>query len=113
MPNHVHLLVKSYDEHPLSEIVHSWKSFTSHEIKKILRKERESSSSYTGGTPVLPAVWQIEYWDRFVRDSVHFNRAIRYIHENPVKAGLCREVEEWGYSSVNDFKQKYDLGENE
>ena len=29
-----------------------------------------------------------EYWDRFIRDEVHFNNAVRYILNNPAKANL-------------------------
>src|SRR6266446_1437286 len=34
-PNHVHGLVSPTGEHTLSEILHSWKSFTAHEILKV------------------------------------------------------------------------------
>ena len=44
-------------------------------------------------------VWQIEYWDRFIRDQKHYSQAINYIYENPVKAGLCKNVEDWKWSS--------------
>ena len=26
-----------------------------------------------------------------------------YIHQNPIRAGLCRNIEDWQYSSVRDF----------
>ena len=35
MPNHVHVLVQPFEKYSLSDIVHSWKSFTAHEILKI------------------------------------------------------------------------------
>ena len=100
MPNHVHLMVKTFDNFPLPHIIHSWKSFTAHEIFKCLR------SRNTGETPVLPEyrskqVWQIEYWDRFIRDEDHFKQAVDYIHQNPVKAGLCDKVEDWKWSSAH------------
>ena len=34
-PNHVHVLVSPSGEHTLSEILHSWKSFTAHKILKV------------------------------------------------------------------------------
>ncbi|WP_420792844.1 transposase [Lentisphaera profundi] len=37
IPNHVHVLIKTYEGHSLSDLIHSWKSFTSNEIKKFLR----------------------------------------------------------------------------
>lgn len=104
MPNHVHLLVKEYEEYPLSKIVHSWKSFTAHEIMKVLRSQEKHN---TGGTPVLPGeipehIWQIEYWDRFIRNEQHFLAAVDYIHMNPEKAGLVQNCEDWLWSSSKE-----------
>ena len=47
--------------------------------------------------------WQREYWDRFIRDEEHYYKAIDYIHRNPVKARLCKKLEDWRWSSA---KQK-------
>jgi hypothetical protein len=39
MPNHAHVVVWPKSGHTLSDILHSWKSFTSHEINQRLRKK--------------------------------------------------------------------------
>ncbi len=39
MPNHVHAVVQPKPPHTLSEILHSWKSFTAHEINKLLSEK--------------------------------------------------------------------------
>jgi len=90
MPNHVHVLIKTYEKHSLSQVIHSWKSFTAHEIKKVLRKAGFQSEQ---------KIWQVEYWDRFMRDEKHFLQAVNYIIDNPVKAGLCTSPEQWPWSS--------------
>ena len=94
MPNHVHLLIKTYEGFPLSKIIHSWKSFTAHEINKHLKPKE-----ICGQNARAPKVWQHEYFDRFIRDEEHFAQAITYIHENPVKAGLCHHPRKWPQSS--------------
>ena len=91
MPNHVHLLIKT-GEAALSSIVHSWKSYTSHII---LKTEKEKDPEFS-----MTSIWQREYWDRFIRDEKHFNAAINYIHNNPVKAGLVESPEKWEFSSA-------------
>lgn len=98
MPSHVHLLIKTYEEFSLESVIHSWKSFTAHEMLKILGEERRLKEDETS---TLPGIWQRQYWDRFIRDEKHFHRAISYIHENPVKAGLCENAEDWKWSSAN------------
>jgi len=74
MPNHVHVLVRPHEADSLSEILHSWKSFSAKEINKL----RERSG----------AVWQDENYDRMVRDFAELERYRDYIKENPVAAKL-------------------------
>jgi putative transposase len=33
-------------------------------------------------------LWQREYYDHVIRDQAELARAVEYIHNNPVKAGL-------------------------
>ncbi len=105
MPNHVHVLIKTYEGFPLSQVIHSWKSFTAHEINKFLKicgRDARAPNRPIGGEDGCASVWQNEYFDRFIRDENHFAQAIAYIHENPVKAGLCGHASEWPWSSVNE-----------
>ncbi len=74
MPNHVHVVVAPLPGYDLEGILHSWKSFTSHEIHKLKRSSGE--------------VWQAESYDHLIRSSEDFGRQVRYVLENPRKAGL-------------------------
>ncbi len=86
MPNHVHVLILKNDGITLSSILHSWRSFTSHKANEILGR--------TGD------FWMKDYFDRFIRDESHLNNTIQYIENNPVKAGLAKEPEDWPWSSA-------------
>jgi REP element-mobilizing transposase RayT len=86
MPNHVHAMLEQADGHSLSDILHSWKSFTAKRINEV----RQSNG----------AVWSPDYYDRFVRNGEHYVNAIRYIEENPVKAGLVGRAHDWPFSSA-------------
>ncbi len=86
MPNHVHILIQPLEGHPVAEIMQTLKSFTSHEANKIL--ERKGS------------FWFKEYFDRYIRNPLHFQATVKYIEENPVKARLCANPEDWKFSSV-------------
>ncbi len=86
MPNHVHLLVAPYDGYPLSKLVHSWKSFSSNQINRVLG---------TSGP-----IWQRDYFDHLVRSQDHLIDIVDYIHLNPVAAGLCKTAWDWPYSSA-------------
>lgn len=80
MPNHVHVMIQAFEELP--KIVQSWKSYTG---KWALQQNR----SLDLGIPADKSeFWQTEYWDRFIRDEAHFNKAVDYILRNPESAGL-------------------------
>src|SRR5438876_336246 len=74
MPNHVHVLVQPKSGHSLSEILHSWKSFSAHSINKALHRKGD--------------FWMEESHDRMVRDFEELERYRDYIKENPVAAKL-------------------------
>ena len=84
MPNHVHILVRIYPGVRLGDVVASWKGYTSRRF-------------VVEGDGVAGVRWQRGYWDRFMRNEAHYRETIRYILDNPVKAGLVRRVEEWPY----------------
>jgi putative DNA methylase len=85
MPNHVHALITPLADWTLSAITHSWKSFTSKKANALLGKQG--------------AFWAPEYYDRAIRDDVHYTTAVDYIAQNPVKAKLCVRSEDWLFSS--------------
>jgi len=86
MPNHVHLLATPLVNIELREIAHSIKSYTAHEANKLLKRRGQ--------------FWQHEPFDRYIRNRKHFVSVIRYIENNPVKAGLCLTAKEWRFSSA-------------
>jgi len=86
MPNHVHALFTPAAYHGFPEILHSWKSYNSNAANRMLSRCGE--------------LWYPDYFDRFIRNQEHFERAIEYIEMNPVKAGLCARPEDWPYSSA-------------
>ena len=92
MPNHVHSLLTRFEQYELSDILHSLKSFTAHEANKMLGRAGQ--------------FWIEDYFDRYIRNQEHFERTVKYIENNPVKAGLCRRAEDWPYSSAWFKKQK-------
>ncbi|MGH2352929.1 MAG: REP-associated tyrosine transposase [Chloroflexota bacterium] len=86
LPNHVHVLIESIAGRSLAQLVHSWKSFTA----KVANKTLGRSGDF----------WQRNYFDRFIRDQRHFDSAVSYIHDNPVRARLVQRATDWLYSSA-------------
>ena len=93
MPNHVHILIKPIlksegKPYPLFPIMQKHKSYTAVEANKILNRSGK--------------FWQRGYYDHYVRDEKEYFNIIRYILNNPVKAGFVEKYKDWEYSWVYD-----------
>ncbi|MDR1009812.1 MAG: transposase [Opitutaceae bacterium] len=93
MPNHVHVLVTPAEAFSLGHIVRTWKQFTARRAKPLLAE--------AGVAWKAKSFWQCESFDRWTRDADERERAVWYIHANPVKAGLCGKPEDWPWSSAH------------
>ena len=87
MPNHSHFLLTRVECCDLSQIMHTHKSFTAHQANALLGR--------TG------PFWMEDYFDRYIRNARHFQTAVKYIENNPVKAGLCAKPSDWPFSSAH------------
>ena len=92
MPNHVHVVVWPMPGHTLSEILHSWKSYTSKAANKLLHR-------------VVQPFWQAESFDHWVRDDEEHARLVMYVENNPVKAGFCARPEQCLRTSAVTWRQ--------
>ena len=92
MPNHIHSLINVKDGQSVSNIVQAWKSAIAHKANIILQRHGR--------------FWMHEYHDRYIRDDNHLAKAIQYIDNNPVKAGLAQMPSDWRWSSEGymDYK---------
>ena len=86
MPNHVHLLAYFEEGQSVAKAMHSLKSYTGHELKKL--------------HPEMETIWQDESFDRYIRNEDHYFRKVEYIHQNPVVGRLCKTPEEFRWSSA-------------
>ena len=75
MPNHVHLLIRPNTGHSLSKIMQGMKGVSARECNTLLGRTGEP-------------FWQDESFDHIVRSQTQFDRFVRYIAENPIKARL-------------------------
>jgi len=87
MPNHVHALLWPKSNHSLSEILKSWKQYTSRQAKKMIELEADR-------------FWQPESYTHWIRNDSEKARINHYIRCNPVVARLCAQPEDWRWSSV-------------
>lgn len=88
MPNHVHTVFKPLGGEALpkslSSIMHSLKRNTAKQANRVLERSG--------------AFWEHESFDHYIRDKTERRRIVKYVLENPVKAGLVRHWTEWPWS---------------
>jgi putative transposase len=70
--------------HSLASIMHSIKRHSAFEANRLINRSGE--------------FWQAENYDRYCRNHEEWSRTIRYVLNNPVKAGLVKEWQEWKWS---------------
>ncbi len=92
MPNHVHVVFEQTRGALLASVVQAWKSTSAHRINVLLTRRGR--------------LWRREYFDRFMRDGDHLAQTVRYVEQNPVKAGLVAEASEWPFSSASKLRQR-------
>jgi len=51
-------------------------------------------------------LFQDRYLSEAVENDQYFSAVLRYIHQNPVKAGMCISIEDYKWSSYNDYRTK-------
>ncbi|MBQ7379287.1 MAG: transposase [Clostridia bacterium] len=88
MGNHVHLLIKEQHE-PLEQIV---KRIATRYVYWFNTKYERCGH-----------LFQDRFRSEPVGDKQYFLTVLRYIHQNPVKAGICNVVEDYAYSSYREY----------
>jgi putative transposase len=82
MPNHVHFFCSPGNEaQDFSIFMKFWKEWTSKKMKKECNIEGH--------------VWQREFFDHLLRNNESYVQKWEYVFNNPVRAGLMKEAQEW------------------
>jgi putative transposase len=81
MPDHLHLLIGVKNKN-LIDIISRWKRFTQKIVSSINYKDK---------------LWQRSFYDHALRREEQVVIVARYVYENPVRAGLIAENEEYSY----------------
>lgn len=114
MTNHVHLLVNCEGE-KLSSFVRDFKKYTSKKILETIQTENESRRDWMLNLFSFEALKnpRNKYYQFWIQDNhpveIYSNRFIKqkvdYIHNNPVKAGIVENPEDYLYSSARNYAE--------
>jgi len=101
MSNHVHLLIDQQgipDPHPRRD----GKNYTA--LSRAMRLLKGKSAALCNRVLGRSGpFWQHESYDHVVRDAREYERILAYIVNNPVKAGLVEDWQDWPYTFVGQL----------
>lgn len=90
MPNHIHMIINIPEGGSISNFMRDFKHMTAREYNQMrsLRSGR---------------LWQARFDDVGLITKEVALIKLNYIHQNPVRAGLVENIEDWKYSSVRFY----------
>jgi REP element-mobilizing transposase RayT len=111
MSNHIHLLAQS-ETNNLGGFIRDFKNFTGKKILDEIENGTESRKDwlkivfeYHGKlkSKQTNQVWTHEYHAEEIYSPTFILQKINYIHENPVRAGIVENAEDYLYSSARNY----------
>jgi REP element-mobilizing transposase RayT len=119
MPNHVHMILQATGDNTISEILRDLKKFTSKAISKKVEDEKQVGFGELlnrfrdAGEPLKRIknykVWQDGNRAELLFSNKFFMQKLNYIHNNPVKAGLCGVPWDYLFSSATNYADRESL----
>ena len=91
MGNHIHLIIQPNDDahYSLSRTM----QWLLGNFAKVWNKIHK----------VKGHLWRARFFSRVIENETDMRNVLRYLNENPVKAGLVKRAEDWEYSGLNHF----------
>ncbi len=120
MTNHLHLIISQKDETHLENIIRDFKKYTSvHIVRAIENNHIESRKKWLlwmfsklakqSSKHLKYCFWQEGFHPIELSDNYLMDQKLEYIHQNPVKAGIVYNPEDYIYSSALDYAGKNGL----
>ena len=89
MPDHWHAII--YPRHPLT-------------ISRVMEAIKVGSTLRINGARRRKGrLWQPRFFDHAIRTVKEYGEKVEYIHQNPVRAGLVEQPEQWAWSSAREY----------
>lgn len=109
MSNHLHFLWQAKEGYQLSNIVQSFKRFTTEKLKLLIKKDSRKYISGLIRTSFYKRagnkfqVWQDYNYPEVIETEKFLRQKLNYIHDNPRKKEYVTNPEDWFYSSAKFY----------
>lgn len=93
MNNHAHILIQTEDIQGLS--------------KYMQRLNTRYGKYYNNKYNRVGFIFRNRYKSEGIYNEEHLYNCIKYIYDNPVKAGICKKASEYPYSNYKEYDREY------
>ncbi|MCH8273834.1 MAG: transposase [Armatimonadetes bacterium] len=104
MQNHVHIITTLPLRMSAAGFMRRVKLSSSKRLRPLLDLETQNRFRFQRGLN-RRVIWQRSFRSKIIEGEAMFLRLLAYIHDNPVKAGLCAKPEEYFWSSARLFEE--------
>ena len=101
LPDHLHCIIELPSHE--ADFAVRWRLIKSAFSKGLPMTERRSEARVARGER---GIWQRRYWEHLIRDEADFGAHMDYVHINPLKHGLVKQVREWPHSTFHRLVEK-------
>jgi putative transposase len=109
MPSHVHMILYLPEGQRLVDYMRDFKKYTSVEIRKLAERENRTALLKILERNAIESknqrykLWMDGYDELIITNAKTLRMKTKYIHFNPVKAGLVERTEDWEFSSARNY----------
>ena len=105
MSNHIHIIWRMINDHKSSEVQQSFMKYTAQMMIKDLRNHHPKvlEHFFVGAADRKYQIWERNPLNIEIHSDEVMLQKLHYIHNNPVKAGLCLLPEAYHYSSASFY----------
>lgn len=101
LPDHLHCVIELPPDE--SDFATRWRLIKAGFSKTLPKTEYRSQVRTQRGER---GIWQRRYWEHQIRDDADYQAHMDYVHINPVKHDLAKQVSDWPYSTFHHLVEQ-------
>ena len=114
MLDHIHLLIMPPQGNNISDVMRHIKGRFARTYNQIaadkFRRYADGNNKSNGNNPprrrgIHPrrVIWQKSFYDHIIRNDLDFEEKLNYIHSNPIKHSLIKNLDKYPWSSYQNY----------
>ena len=103
LPDHFHMIITLQNSNDYPKIISHIKRSFVYGLDEHIKNSAKSTISASQSRRNSSGIWQKRYYEHTIRDEKDLKVRLDYIHYNPVKHRLVKNVHMWKHSSFHKY----------